>query len=95
MKHAVPDAQVLRKQLVALIDQTSLRVTGHQIDQLIALVLLLNKWNKAYNLTSVRDPSQMLVRHIMDSILVAPYVTGNQVVDVGTGPGLPGLPLAI
>ncbi len=95
MKHAVPDAQVLRKQLVALIDQTSLRVTGHQIDQLIALVLLLNKWNKAYNLTSVRDPSQMLVRHIMDSILVAPYVTGNQVADVGTGPGLPGLPLAI
>jgi 16S rRNA (guanine527-N7)-methyltransferase len=53
------------------------------------------KWNKAYNLTSVRDPSQMLVKHILDSIVVSPYLQGNSFIDVGTGPGLPGLPLAI
>lgn len=56
---------------------------------------MLNKWNKAYNLTSVRDPQQMLVRHIMDSIVVEPHLHGQRFIDVGTGPGLPGIPLAI
>ncbi|HBO37812.1 MAG TPA: 16S rRNA (guanine(527)-N(7))-methyltransferase RsmG, partial [Pasteurellaceae bacterium] len=64
-------------------------------DQLVKLVLLLNKWNKAYNLTSVRDPMEMLVKHIMDSLVVSPYLHGDRFIDVGTGPGLPGLPLAI
>lgn len=95
MKHVVPDAQQLRKQLDKLISQTSLSVTDEQRIQLVQLVLMLVKWNKAYNLTSVRDPQQMLIRHIMDSILIAPYVTGQHIADVGTGPGLPGLPLAI
>ncbi|VDR30715.1 Ribosomal RNA small subunit methyltransferase G [Raoultella terrigena] len=54
-----------------------------------------DKWNKAYNLTSVRDPNEMLVRHILDSIVVAPYLQGSRFIDVGTGPGLPGIPLAI
>lgn len=56
---------------------------------------MLDKWNKAYNLTSVRDPNEMLVRHILDSIIVAPYLQGSRYIDVGTGPGLPGIPLAI
>ena len=59
------------------------------------LVLLLDKWNKAYNLTSVRDPMEMLVKHILDSLVVSPYLQGKNFIDVGTGPGLPGLPLAI
>ncbi|MCC5878344.1 MAG: 16S rRNA (guanine(527)-N(7))-methyltransferase RsmG [Idiomarina sp.] len=95
MKHAAPDAAVLRQQLVKLLTQTDLAVTDQQIDQLITLVLLLNKWNKAYNLTSVRDPQQMLVRHILDSVMVSPFLQGEMIADVGTGPGLPGLPLAI
>lgn len=95
MKHVEPDVQQLRGGLTRLIAKTALTVTDRQVDQLIELVLMLNKWNKAYNLTSVRDPRQMLVRHIMDSILVAPYVNGEYIADVGTGPGLPGLPLAI
>lgn len=56
---------------------------------------MLNKWNKAYNLTSVRDPEAMLVRHIMDSLVVSKHLQGERFIDVGTGPGLPGIPLAI
>ncbi|WP_407936358.1 16S rRNA (guanine(527)-N(7))-methyltransferase RsmG [Limnobaculum parvum] len=66
-----------------------------QKDQLLGYVALLHKWNKAYNLTSVRDPQQMLIRHIMDSIVVNPHLQGERFIDVGTGPGLPGIPLAI
>ncbi|MWN32613.1 MULTISPECIES: 16S rRNA (guanine(527)-N(7))-methyltransferase RsmG [unclassified Gilliamella] len=86
---------MLKKKLTNLIDQTDLLITGSQIDQLIHYVEMLNKWNKAYNLTAVRDPNEMLVKHIMDSLMVSPYLTGNTFIDVGTGPGLPGVPLAI
>ena len=86
---------MLKKKLINLIDQTDLLITSQQIDQLIYYVEMLNKWNKAYNLTAVRDPSEMLVKHIMDSLVVSPYLVGNTFIDVGTGPGLPGIPLAI
>nr|WP_263458537.1 16S rRNA (guanine(527)-N(7))-methyltransferase RsmG [Brenneria tiliae] len=66
-----------------------------QKNLLVQYVEMLHKWNNAYNLTSVRDPRQMLVRHIMDSIVVEPYLQGERFIDVGTGPGLPGIPLAI
>ena len=85
----------LLKTLQKLIEKTDLQVTQDQQIQLIKLVELLNKWNKAYNLTSVRDPNQMLIKHIMDSIVVSPHLDGQRFIDVGTGPGLPGLPLAI
>lgn len=85
----------LFENLQKLLDQTDLDVTELQKQQLVKLVELLHKWNKAYNLTSVRDPEQMLVKHIMDSIVVSPYLKGKRFIDVGTGPGLPGLPLAI
>ncbi len=55
---------------------------------------MLDKWNKAYNLTSVRDPNEMLIRHILDSIVVAPYLQGTRFIDVGTGQAT-GNPLAI
>ena len=85
----------LADKLKTLLKQTALSVTEQQQQQLVKLVLLLDKWNKAYNLTSVRDPQEMLVKHILDSIVVSPYLQGNRFIDVGTGPGLPGLPLAI
>ena len=81
--------------LDSLIAKTDLEVSFSQRDALIEYVLLINKWNKAYNLTAVRDVKEMVVKHIMDSIMVMPYVTGQQCIDVGTGPGLPGIPLAI
>lgn len=85
----------LSAKLKNLLKQTALSLTEQQEKQLVQLVLLLNKWNKAYNLTSVRDPMEMLVKHILDSLVVSPYLQGDRFIDVGTGPGLPGLPLAI
>ncbi len=81
--------------LNSLLSKAEISLSDVQKDQLIAYVRLLDKWNKAYNLTSVRDPSQMLIRHIMDSIVVNPHLQGKRFIDVGTGPGLPGVPLAI
>ncbi|MFZ7165002.1 16S rRNA (guanine(527)-N(7))-methyltransferase RsmG [Avibacterium avium] len=85
----------LKEKLNFLLKSTALSVSDQQKDQLVKLVVLLDKWNKAYNLTSVRDPQEMLVKHIMDSLVVSPYLQGDRFIDVGTGPGLPGLPLAI
>ncbi|ACR71015.1 ribosomal RNA small subunit methyltransferase G [Edwardsiella ictaluri] len=83
------------KQLDTLLAQAGISLTDQQKQRLLGYVSLLDKWNKAYNLTSVREPRDMLVRHIMDSIVVSPYLQGLRFIDVGTGPGLPGIPLAI
>ena len=85
----------MKQRLAQLIAQTELQVSEQQLDQLIGYVELLHKWNKAYNLTSVRDPHEMIVKHIMDSIVVSEHLAGENFIDVGTGPGLPGIPLAI
>ena len=85
----------MKAKLENLLAQAEIQLTDLQKDQLIQLVQLLHKWNKAYNLTSVRDPQEMLVKHILDSIIVSTYLQGDRFIDVGTGPGLPGLPLAI
>ncbi|MDJ0037984.1 16S rRNA (guanine(527)-N(7))-methyltransferase RsmG [Pantoea allii] len=81
--------------LTSLLQAANISLSDQQKQQLVAYVGLLDKWNKAYNLTSVRDPQQMLIRHILDSIVVAPHLEGARFIDVGTGPGLPGIPLAI
>lgn len=64
-------------------------------ERLIAYVELLAKWNKAINLTAVRDPAEMVTRHLLDSLAVVPHFHGQRTIDVGTGGGLPGIPLAI
>ncbi len=65
------------------------------VAQLASLVRLLDKWNRVTNLTAVRKPCAMVARHILDSLVVLPYLYGDSLLDVGTGAGLPGLPLAI
>lgn len=83
------------EQLRALVAQTGLTLSEQQLQQCIDYVQLLDKWNSAYNLTSVRDPNEMLIKHVMDSLVIAPHLTGKRFIDVGTGPGLPGVLLAI
>ncbi|MGS0682511.1 16S rRNA (guanine(527)-N(7))-methyltransferase RsmG [Shewanella sp. 125m-7] len=86
---------MLSAQLNDYLAEVGLTATEQQKKQLVDFVGMLNKWNKAFNLTSVRDPEQMLIRHIMDSLVVSPHLKGSRFIDVGTGPGLPGIPLAI
>lgn len=62
---------------------------------LLEYLQLLKKWNKAYNLTAVREPHEMIRRHLFDSLAILPWVKGRRIIDVGTGPGLPGIPLAL
>lgn len=77
------------------IAQLGLEVDGRVQQQLLAYLTLLVKWNRAYNLTAVRDPLEMVTRHLLDSLAVLPHLHGNRTIDVGSGAGLPGIPLAL
>ena len=72
-----------------------LSVSPDRIEQLVAYVDLLEKWNRAYNLTAIRDRREIVDRHLIESLSIAPFLSGDSRVDVGTGAGLPGIPLAI
>lgn len=63
--------------------------------QIAAYLSLLTQWNKTYNLTAITDPEQMRTHHILDSLAIGPFLQGQKILDVGSGAGLPGIPLAL
>lgn len=73
----------------------NLSITEQQQQQLLRFIKLIEKWNKAYNLTAVRDPLEMVSLHLLDSLAILPHVKSPRIADIGTGAGLPGIPLAI
>lgn len=87
--------QGLRTQICRGAKALSLSMTDQQAGLLTRYVQLLVKWNKAYNLTAIREPREMVERHIVDSLSIVPHITGSNLLDVGSGPGLPGIVLAI
>jgi len=78
--------------------ELGLALSDAQLDKLLDYVALLAKWNAVYNLTAIRDPRQMLIQHILDSLSIVPHLASlgpSSVLDVGSGGGLPGIVLAI
>jgi 16S rRNA (guanine527-N7)-methyltransferase len=83
--------QPLRRGLLAL----GVTSSDAQVERLERYLALLEKWNRVYNLTAIREPERMVTHHLLDSLAILPHVRGPRVLDVGSGAGLPGIPLAL
>ena len=86
-----PQPQPLRRGLLAL----GVGLSDGQVEGLERYLALLEKWNRIYNLTAIREPERMVTHHLLDSLAILPHVRGPRLLDVGSGAGLPGIPLAI
>lgn len=99
VKPGVPlDQSALRELLDAGASELGIELSDTQSSRLLAYLTLLAKWNAVYNLTAIRDPRQMLIQHVLDSLSIVPLLAareGASILDVGSGGGLPGIVLAI
>ncbi len=86
---------ILESELAHGLDALHLPLADGVEKKLLDFVALIRKWNRVYNLTAVREPEKMLTHHVLDSVAVAPHLVGSRLLDVGSGAGLPGIPLAI
>ena len=96
-KNNVADKELILLKIKKLMSEAKIDASEDQLEKLATLVILLCKWNNALNLTAIRDPNDMVVLHILDSAVLSPLIKdkGNNIADVGTGAGFPGLVLAI
>ena len=84
-----------RSVLAAGLARMEVAVDPQRQDQLLAFLALMRRWNRAYNLTAVTEPGEMVARHLLDSLSILPALRGSHFLDAGSGAGLPGVPLAI
>lgn len=89
------DRQAVRARLEAGLKEMGIELPADRSERMMAFIELLQRWNKAYNLTAVRAPLEMVPKHLLDSLSVRPFLQGDSILDLGTGAGLPGIPLAI
>lgn len=90
-----PFASACKAQLEAGLQAMGIVITSHQVEQLLVFLGMLIQWNERFNLTAVRSPIEMVRRHLLDSLSVNEFLFGDAILDVGTGAGLPGIPLSI
>ena len=81
--------EACRNILISGLETLNLSFKPEQIEQLLGFIKLIAKWNKAYNLTAVRNNEDMARLHILDSLAILPHIEGKRVIDIGTGAGLP------
>ena len=86
-----PFSECLEQGIAQLVPQAGVELT----ERLVRYLELLQRWNRRFNLTAVRAPNDMVIRHVLDSLAVHPYVKNGRLLDVGSGAGLPGIPLAL
>ncbi len=85
----------LRQQLEFGLKQMGLHYSVETQQKLVHYIQLIARWNKAFNLTAIRDVEEMISKHLLDSLAVQPFLEGSLILDVGSGAGLPGIPFAI
>ena len=86
---------VLSQLLDSGVQQLGVSLSESQMQQLLQFVELLQKWNKTYNLTGIENPQEIISKHLLDSLSITSCLLGKNIIDVGSGAGLPGIPLAI
>jgi len=87
--------ETAKQRLLAGATRLQLSLDEPRATRMCAYLVLLRQWNKTYNLTAIDEPFAMVDKHLLDSLAVVPFLHGRQVIDVGSGAGLPGIPLSI